>query len=59
MDKAHSLGADIQVEVMLSNEQYPVPKQVRLKGDVAPYARTQLIKFLEELGISEENQIWT
>ena len=59
LDKAQSLGADIQVEVTLSGEQYPVPKQVRFIGDVSPYARTQLKKFLEELGISEENQIWT
>ena len=59
LDKAESLGADIQVEVMLSNDLYPVPRQVRLSGDVSPYARMQLKKILESLGISEENQIWT
>ena len=59
LDKARSLEADIQVEVILSNESYPVPKQVQIKGDVSPYARTQLKRLLETLGIMEENQIWT
>ena len=59
LDKAKAFGADIQVEIILSDEQYPVPEQVRLSGNVSPYAMTQLKKILEELGISEENQIWT
>jgi stage III sporulation protein AF len=59
LDKAEAFGADLQVDVILSDDLYPVPEQVRLSGNVSPYAKMQLKKILVELGISEENQIWT
>ena len=60
LDKANALGANIQVEVMLSESQLPVPEFVKISGVVSPYVKKRLSVLLEEdLGISEENQIWT
>ena len=59
LDKAVEMGANIQVQVILSDDAYPVPEQVRIQGDISPYARNQLKRILEELGVAEENQIWT
>jgi hypothetical protein len=37
----------------------PVPEYVRISGNVAPYAKQQLINIIaRELGVAEENQIW-
>ena len=60
LEKAQALGADIQVEIILSADTYPVPECVRISGQIAPYAKTMLKQILrEDLGILEENQIWT
>ena len=59
LDKAVEMGANIQVQVILSDDAYPVPEQVCIQGDISPYARNQLKHILEELGVAEENQIWT
>ncbi len=60
LDKAQSLGAQVQVEVILDDSAIPVPCGVRLTGNISPYAKQTLTHFLEtELGISPEEQRWT
>lgn len=60
LEKAQSLGAQIQVSVEVSDADLPIPVGVRISGTVAPYAKVQLQTFLEQqLGISKENQRWT
>ena len=60
LDKAASLGVELEVDVLLE-DMYPMaPKTVRLSGSVSPYVRNRLQNIIaEELGISKENQIWT
>ena len=60
MEKAASLGASVEVEVTVSDEQIPVPTGVRIIGSVAPYIRSQLQQYItHHLGIGEEAQEWT
>lgn len=59
LDKAESYGAKLKVEVMLSEDQVPVPMSVRITGSISPYGKkmvTQLIR--EDLGIASEEQVW-
>jgi hypothetical protein len=57
--QAKMLHADVAVDVILSDTSMPVPEYVRISGNVAPYAKQQLINIIErELGVAEENQIW-
>ncbi len=59
LDKAQLLGADLQVDVILSEESVQRPCSVVLTGNVSPYAKQKLITIIaQDLGISEENQIW-
>lgn len=58
-DEAKALDCNLTVEVILC-EDTPIPKQVRLTGEVSPYARQALSNILSErLGIKQEDQIWT
>jgi len=60
LDKANSLGAVLTVEVILDNGTIPAPCQVRLSGNISPYAKQSLcIAMEQELGIPSEAQIWT
>lgn len=60
LDEAKNLGCILSVEVFLSDDDPPVPKQVRLSGNISPYARQTLMGMIEErLGIKREDQIWT
>ena len=60
LDKAVSLGADIQVQITLSRENPPVPQGITVTGSASPYARQAIKKLIEaDIGISEENQLWT
>lgn len=59
LDKAAALGADAQVEVLMSEDTLPAPVGVIITGDVSPYVKVQLSNMMEkDLGISGENQIW-
>ena len=59
MDKARAYGADIQVEVILSEEDPPRPQGCIISGAVSPFVRQQLQKILvTELMIPEENHQW-
>lgn len=58
LDKASSLGLELQAEVTLEDGQ--LPTAVKLTGQAAPYQRKQLERILAlELGIAKENQQWT
>lgn len=58
-DEAKALQCDLVVDVVLSDDA-PIPKQVRLTGEVSPYARQVLSNILSErLGIKQEDQLWT
>ncbi len=60
LDEAKVLGCTLTVEVILSTDDVPIPQQVRLTGEVSPYARQTLTNFISErLGIEREDQIWT
>ena len=57
--QAQSFHANISVDVILSDNSMPVPEYVRISGEVAPYAKQQLINIIErELGVARENQLW-
>ena len=59
LDKALTLQAQLQVEVMLSQDEVPVPTSVRLQGSVSPYARNVLQQWLQDdMAIPKEHQIW-
>lgn len=59
LDKAASMGLNIEVEVTLSSSDPPLPCAVSVKGSVSPYSKALLSQYIsEELGISEENQQW-
>ena len=60
VDEAKALNCELTVEVILSDDEIPIPKQVRLAGEVSPFARQALTNFMtENLGINREDQIWT
>ena len=59
LDEARSLGCDLAIEVILSQDEIPLPEQVRLSGEASPYARQALTAIItEKLGIRREDQIW-
>lgn len=59
LQQAQSFHANISVDVILSDDSMPVPEYVRISGELAPYAKQQLINIIErELGVARENQLW-
>lgn len=60
LDEAKALDCLLAVEVILSDDDIPVPKSVKLSGEISPYARQVITTLLtERLGIEREDQIWT
>ena len=60
LEEAKTLGCELIVEVILSDEEIPVPYRVRLTGEVSPYAKGKISTMLTDtLGIQREEQIWT
>lgn len=60
LDKALALKLQLQVEVVLSEDDIPVPESVRISGIASPYARARLQQIIEDdLHIDKERQIWT
>ena len=58
LDKALSMDADIQVDVIL-HEDEPIPVGAVITGDLSPYNKTVLSRYmLDALAIAEEAQIW-
>ena len=59
LKQAQVFNANISVEIIISDDAMPVPEYVRISGQIAPYAKKQLINIIErELGVAEENQLW-
>lgn len=59
MDKATTIGANIRVQVKMTDTNPPVPKEVILSGSISPYDKKMISQYIiMNLGISEENQQW-
>lgn len=57
LDKANSLGVQLDVEVVLDRDNIPV--SVKLSGNISPYAKARMAAIItEDLGISKEHQLW-
>lgn len=60
LDKAESLGADLCVEVSVSEDELPVPNSVQISGNISPYGKSVLSAWMQnDLGIPVGEQIWT
>ncbi len=60
LTKANALGADIRVELEMTDDLPPVPRSVTIRGSVSADVIRQLSQMLEqELGIAKEDQRWT
>ena len=59
LDKAESYGARLTVEVILSDDQIPIPSSVRISGSISPYGKKMLSDMIrKDLGIEVEDQKW-
>lgn len=59
MEKAASLGADLEIDIELSDEYPQKPTKVFLSGMVSPYVKSILVNDIRQnLGIPEEEQFW-
>ena len=59
LDKAETLGACINAEITISQDEIPQPLTVQISGSVSPYNKKILTEYIsKELGISEDQQIW-
>ena len=59
LDKAESLGADLSVEITLSEDSIPTPVGVSISGNISPYSKKILSQTIaQDLGIDTEAQIW-
>jgi hypothetical protein len=53
------MNIDLAVEVVLSEDEIPIPVAVSLAGNVAPYAKSLLSEAIsKDLNIPKENQTW-
>lgn len=60
LDKAARMDVSLTVEVELTQDAIPLPKTIRLSGNISPYAKSKLQSIIEDdLGIDKENQLWT
>ena len=60
LDKADGLGAEVTVEITLTEQSPAVPDSAVIGGSVSPYVRGRLERILaQELGIPKERQQWT
>ena len=59
-DKAAALGATVQVEITLCEEEPPSPISVHIRGNISPYVKNQLGRIIEDsVGIPKEQQTWS
>lgn len=59
LDKARTLGLELQVSVTMNADSPPMPCSVSIQGNAAPYAKERLTQYLtEEMGIPEACQTW-
>lgn len=60
LDKAASLGVDLEVEAVLCDTPPQVPEKILLKGTVSPYYKNMLTQWIADtFGVSGEALIWT
>ena len=60
LDKAESLGVELNVRVVLADASPYAPESVELSGYASPYNKMRIQRIIEDdLGIREECQIWT
>lgn len=60
LEKAQSINAQLEVSIDLTDSQIPQPCGVHIRGSISPNGKKVLTSYIaEELGIPEENQIWT
>ena len=59
LDKAGSLGIDVQADVTVSSEDIPLPERVTICGNIPDPTRLDLERIIQEnLGIAKEDQHW-
>ena len=59
LDKAASLGASLSAEILLSDDELPIPVKVNIYGNISSSAKEELGRYItRDLGISKENQLW-
>ncbi len=59
LDKALDYHLEIEVELTLTGSLPSSPDSVKISGNVSPYTKQMMQKFLEEeIGIPTEKQIW-
>ena len=59
LNKASELGANIGVDIVLSDDEIRVPTQITVSGTLSPYTKKKLSACIyNELGIPEDEQIW-
>jgi len=60
LDKAKTMGAELTVEVTLSDAAPLVPCAVKLSGNISPYTKKVLSNMIaQDLGIDTEAQVWS
>ena len=60
LEKAAQLGVTIQISIQCDNSEVPTPSYAEISGNVSPYIRRTLADIIfREIGIPEENQLWT
>lgn len=60
LDKADGVGASVNVDVILNQDDIPIPEEVILSGEWSDYARAYMTQIIaSDLGIPEDRQIWT
>lgn len=60
LDKADQVGADLEVDVFLSDDTLLLPIGVQIRGVVSPGNKEKIQGIIaEDLGVARENQIWT
>ena len=59
LDKAKAYDASVSVNVRVENADTPKLVGVELRGQISPYGKRMLSNVIaQELGISEEDQVW-
>lgn len=59
-EKATELGAEVWVEIKLSDEEIPAPVGIDIAGQVSPYVRSLLETYImENIGLDREDVRWT
>ena len=59
LNKATEMGADVSVDVVLSDAELPVPNGITVCGLISPYVKAKLSACIRnDLGIAEDAQIW-